>query len=95
MADNQSPSDQDDEVLRLPALEPFITTPLIQAHVGKERVKVFSVHEGLLKSQSLFFRGMLASQFFGSEGWRDQTARQRRQDRRCISPVALYGEMSR
>lgn len=43
----------------------FISSSLIRIHVGSEGSvqRVFNVHEGLLKSQSLFFRGMLRNNF--------------------------------
>ncbi|OAX80821.1 hypothetical protein ACJ72_04841 [Emergomyces africanus] len=74
MAGTTSPSPQNVEVLMLPRPEPyidhsphlwkFISTDLIQIHFGlKGGVYVFNVHEGLLKSQSLFFRGMLRNNF--------------------------------
>ncbi|OJD12853.1 hypothetical protein AJ78_06616 [Emergomyces pasteurianus Ep9510] len=74
MAGATSHSTQEDDALTLPRAEPyidhspnlwkFISTDLIQIHVGlKGGVHVFNVHEGLLKSQSLFFRGMLRNNF--------------------------------
>ncbi|KAK2753834.1 hypothetical protein FQN55_000198 [Onygenales sp. PD_40] len=71
MADTTSPSEVD--LLVLPPSEPymdhshnlwkFISTPLIEVRVGTDLVRSFNVHEGLLKSQSLFFRGMLRNNF--------------------------------
>ncbi|KKZ63390.1 hypothetical protein EMCG_02277 [[Emmonsia] crescens] len=74
MAETTSPLRQDDDVLVLPRAQPyidhspnlwkFISARLIQIHVGlKGGVQVFNVHEGLLQSQSLFFRGMLRNNF--------------------------------
>ncbi|EGC47922.1 predicted protein [Histoplasma capsulatum var. duboisii H88] len=75
MAETTSPSKQDADVLVLPRAEPsidytphlwkFISSSLIRIHVGSEGSvqRVFNVHEGLLKSQSLFFRRMLRNNF--------------------------------
>ncbi|PGG97194.1 hypothetical protein GX51_07449 [Blastomyces parvus] len=70
-----APQKRDADVLVMPPPEPsidhsphlwkFISTDLIQICVGSQggAQRIFNVHEGLLKSQSLFFRAMLRNNF--------------------------------
>ncbi|EEQ90752.2 uncharacterized protein BDCG_05872 [Blastomyces dermatitidis ER-3] len=70
-----APPKRDADVRVLPLPEPsidhsphlwkFTSTDLLQIYVGSQSgvQRIFNVHEGLLKSQSLFFRGMLRNNF--------------------------------
>ncbi|OJD14514.1 hypothetical protein ACJ73_09076 [Blastomyces percursus] len=70
-----APPKRDADALVLPLPEPsidhsphlwkFSPTDLLQIYVGPQGgvQRLFNVHEGLLKSQSLFFRGMLRNNF--------------------------------